>query len=48
MSFPLKCKFIYAEADGIKKREELTRFYEDDTVRRLLKRDDHRLGSVEQ
>lgn len=27
LSFPLKCKFIYAEHEGIKKREELTKFY---------------------
>jgi hypothetical protein len=42
IAFPLKCKFIYAEPDGIKKREELTKFYDDSTVRRLLKRDDLR------
>lgn len=29
IAFPLKCKFIYAEPDGIKKREELTKFYDD-------------------
>lgn len=39
MSFPLKCKFIYAEHDGIKKREELTKFYEDETVRKLLRKE---------
>lgn len=36
MSFPQKCKFIYAEVEGIKKREELTHFYEDETVKKLF------------
>lgn len=47
MSFPLKCKFIYAEVEGIKRREELTGFYEDETVKKLfVKRDDRREGLV--
>lgn len=35
LPFALKCRFVYAEAAAIERREEMVRFHEDITVRRL-------------